>query len=118
MAPQDDLHAARTAGSNAKSIPEVATELWEMAKAYAQQETIDPLKGLGRFLAYGISGAILLGLGVLLMLLSLLRALQTQTGTTFTGNLTWVPYLITVAVGLVLIALALRRVTKRKGPSA
>lgn len=118
MAAQSDLHAAPTARNEAKSIPEVASEIWELAKAYAQQETIDPLKGLGRFLGYGIGGAILLGVGIALLLLSGLRALQTETGSNFTGNLTWVPYLITVAVGLVLIALALRRVTKRKGPGA
>ena len=34
-----------------------------------------------------------------LLLLSLLRALQTETGTTFTGSLSWIPYLIVVARG-------------------
>ena len=54
----------------------------------------------------------------ILLLLAALRALQTETSTTFGDNLSWAPYLITVAVGLVLIGLALRRVTKRKGPGA
>jgi hypothetical protein len=107
-----------TADGDPKSIPQVATELWELATSYAKQETIDPLKGLGRFLGYGIGGAIALGIGVLLLLLSGLRALQTETSTTFTGNLSWAPYLIAVAVGLVLIALALLRISKRKGPGA
>lgn len=96
----------------------MATELWALTTAYAKQETIDPLKGLGRFLGYGVGGAIALGVGVVLLLLAALRALQTETSTTFTGNLSWAPYLITVAVGAVLIGLALRRVTKRKGPGA
>ena len=89
-----------------------------MATTYAKQETIDPLKGLGRFLGFGISGAIVLGVGVVLLLLSGLRAMQTQTESTFSGNLSWAPYLIAVAVGLGLIVLALLRVTKRKGPGA
>jgi NO-binding membrane sensor protein with MHYT domain len=89
-----------------------------MATAYAKQETIDPLKGLGRFLGYGVFGAVVLGIGVSLLLLSGLRALQTETGSTFTGNWSWAPYLIAVAVGLVLIALALLRITRRKGPGA
>lgn len=125
MAPRPDPSAAASArpsggapSGDPKSIPEVVTELWELTTAYAKQETIDPLKGLGRFLGYGIGGAILLGLGVGLLLLSGLRALQTETGSMFTGNLSWLPYLIAVVVGGLLIGLALSRVTTRKGPGA
>jgi hypothetical protein len=99
-----------------KTIPQVATELWELSTAYAKQETIDPLKGLGRFLGWGVGGALVLAMGVLMLMLAVLRALQTETDTTFTGNLSWVPYVITVAFGLVLIGLALWRITRRKGP--
>jgi hypothetical protein len=101
-----------------KRLPEIATELWEMTVAYAKQETIDPLKGLGRFVGAGIGGAIFLGIGVGLLMLAGLRALQTETSTTFTGNFSWAPYLIVVAGGLVLILLAVLRVTRRKGPGA
>ena len=118
MATRNDLPAASTADAEPKTIAQIATELWELATSYAKQETVDPLKGLGRFLAFGIGGAIFLGIGVLLLLLAGLRALQTETSTTFTGNWSWAPYLIAVAVGLVLIALALWRVSKRKGPGA
>lgn len=104
--------------SDPKSIPQVATELWELATTYAKQETIDPLKGLGRFLSYGVAGAIALGVGTVLLLLAALRAMQTETASTFSGNLSWGPYLIAVAVGGLLVVLALLRVTKRKGPGA
>lgn len=118
--PNPTAHSSASAGKagQPKSIPEVASELWEMATAYAKQETIDPLKGLGRFLAYGIGGAVLLGVGSTLLLLSGLRALQTQTSTTFTGNLSWAPYLLVALLGVVLIGLAVMRVSKRKGPGA
>jgi hypothetical protein len=99
-----------------KSIPQVATELWELSLAYAKQETVDPLKGLGRFLGYGLGGAILYGLGAVLLLLSALRALQTETDTTFTGNLSWVPYLIVSVLAVALAAVLVWRVVKRKGP--
>ncbi|MSO86718.1 MAG: hypothetical protein EXQ71_04255 [Acidimicrobiia bacterium] len=99
-----------------KTIPEVATELWELTTSYAKQETLDPLKGLWRYLSYGLAGSLLLGIGAVVLLLSGLRALQTETGTTFTGNLSWVPYLIIVLVALMLLALATWRITKRKGP--
>ncbi len=65
-----------------------------------------------------MAGALALGLGVILLMLAGLRALQTETSTTFTGNWSWAPYLIVVAAGLVLIGLALWRITKRKGPGA
>lgn len=99
-----------------KSIPQVASELWELSTAYAKQETIDPLKGLGRFLTFGVGGAVLLAIGSALLLLAGLRALQTETDTTFTGHRSWAPYLIVVAVGLVLIGLVVLRIVKRKGP--
>jgi hypothetical protein len=104
--------------TSAKALPEVAAELWELTKDYAKQETIDPLKGLGAFLGYGVLGAVFLGIGCSLLLLGGLRALQTQTGTTFAGNWSWAPYLIAVAAGLVLIGLAILRISRRKGPGA
>jgi hypothetical protein len=99
-----------------KSITQVAIELWELAVAYAKQETIDPLRGLGRFLGYGISGVLLLAVGSVMIGLSALRLLQTQTDTTFTGNLSWVPYLIVMAGGLAVCAAVIWRIVKREGP--
>ena len=108
--------AARDA--DPKSIPQVASELWELTRDYAKQETIDPLKGLGRFLGLGVPGALLLGIGTILLMLSGLRALQTETGSTFTGNLSWIPYLIVTVGGGILIGLAVLRISRRKGPGA
>lgn len=86
-----------------KSIPQVATELWELTRDYAKQETIDPLKGLGRFLMYGVPGSLCIGAGLSLIALGCLRALQTETGTTFTGNWSWAPYVI-VLIGSAIVA--------------
>jgi hypothetical protein len=97
-----------------KSVPEVATELWSLTKDYARQETVDPLKGVGRYMAYGFGGAILGASGVAMLLLALLRALQTETGSTFTGNLSWVPYLIVLVVGGLFIGLAVSRIQKNQ----
>lgn len=99
---------------SSKSVPEVATELWSLTKDYARQETVDPLKGVGRYVAYGLGGALLGGFGVAMLLLALLRALQTETGSTFTGSLSWAPYLIVLAVGGLLIALAVSRIQKNR----
>lgn len=95
-----------------KSIPEAMSELSELVTAYVKQETVEPLKGVGRYLALGAAGAVLVGLGVVLLMLSALRALQTETGTTFTGNLSWVPYVVVLVVAVALALLAVSRITR------
>jgi hypothetical protein len=83
---------------------------------YVKQETIGPLKGVGRFLAFGIAGSLALCVGLVLLLVGLLRLLQSETGTTFAGNLTWLPYVIVAVAALLVIGLAAWRVAK--GPAA
>jgi hypothetical protein len=75
-------------------LPQLVTELWELIVAYFKQETVVPLKQLGRWIAFGILGALLLGAGVLLLAMAGLRAMQDETGSAFTGNLSWIPYMI------------------------
>lgn len=87
--------------SRTPPLPQLVTELWELIVAYVKQETVVPLQKLGRYVAWGVVGALLLGVGVIFLALSGLRALQTETGSTFTGNWSWAPY------GIVLVALGL-----------
>jgi len=87
-------------------------EFVDLVVAYAKQETLGPLRGLGRFVAFGVSGSVALSIGLLLLLLALLRALQTETGSTFQGNLSWLPYVITAAAALVVLGLSVWRITK------
>ena len=70
--------------------------------AYVKQETLGPLKKLARYLAFGLAGAFALVLGANLILLGVLRLLQSETGSFFTGSLTWLPYLIVAVVGAVM----------------
>jgi hypothetical protein len=87
-------------------------EFVDLVVAYAKQETLGPLGGLGRFVGYGVGGSIFLAVGLLILLLGGLRALQTETGSTFQGNLSWLPYLITSAVALAVLGLSIWRITK------
>ena len=87
-------------------------ELANMVVAYVRQETVDPIKDLGRFLAYGLGAVIVGGLGLVLLMLGGLRALQTETGSTFTGHLSFVPYLFPFVVCLAVAGLALRGIGK------
>lgn len=95
-----------------KGPTEVVADLWQLVKDYAKQETVDPLKSLGRFLGFGVGGAVLAGLGVLFGALAILRCLQTETGERLTGSLTWVPYLVAFVATALIVAIALRAVTK------
>jgi hypothetical protein len=78
---------------------------------YLKQETIGPLKGLGRFLLWGTAGSIAIAVGVLLLLVGILRLLQTETGTALTGNWSWVPYMAVLVLGVAVIAVAAWRIT-------
>lgn len=96
-----------------KSVPQVVNELWSLTKDYARQETIDPLKGVGRYLGYGFGGAVLGGVGIIMLLLSLLRGLQEHGGSRFTGDWSWAPYGIVLLVGGLLAVIAASRINKR-----
>ncbi|HEX2039928.1 MAG TPA: hypothetical protein VHF47_09395 [Acidimicrobiales bacterium] len=102
-----------------KGLPTLAGELWELVVGYAKQETVDPLKRLGRFLAFGLLSSFTLGIGLVLLALAGLRVLQTETGDAFDGDLTWAPYLIVVAGSGLITVVALRSIGrhKRKGRS-
>jgi hypothetical protein len=99
--------------SDQKSVPDVVKELWELLVSYGKQETIDPLKKLGRFVGFGLPAMVCLGIGVSLLLLGGLRATQTEAGSWVTGNLSWLPYLIVTFAALVLIGLAAFAIFKK-----
>jgi hypothetical protein len=97
-----------------KSPQQTITELKDLVVAYFQQEAIDPLKNLGRYLALGVAGGFLLVLAVFCSAIALLRVLQTETGDTFTNNWSWVPYVI-VSVALAVTGAAFWWFRARKG---
>jgi hypothetical protein len=82
---------------------------------YLKQEALDPLKGLGRFLLWGLLGSIAIAVGILLVLVGVLRLLQTETGTALTGNWSWVPYFAVSALGVAVAGLAGWRITAGPG---
>ena len=62
----DERVSSPTEGQTAP-LPQVVRELWELIVAYFKQETVVPLKQLGRYIAFGLLGALLLGFGVVLL---------------------------------------------------
>jgi hypothetical protein len=85
-----------------KPVGTLLNELAGMVVAYFRQETVDPVRSIGRYLAYGFAGAVFLSFGAGMVALTVVRLLQVETGRHLTGNWTWVPYgggLIVVAAG-------------------
>ncbi len=68
----------------------------DLVKAYAKQETIDPLKHLSTFFKWGAIGAVLVMFGSLFLVLGALRSLQALDSTFLSWD--WVEYIIAVLV--------------------
>lgn len=97
-----------------KGMAEVVGELWQLTKDYAKQETVDPLKALGRFVAFGLPGSVLMGLGTTLLALGVLRLLQDLFDDTLDGYWSFVPYLIVLVLALVVAGLAAWAISKTR----
>jgi hypothetical protein len=108
-----DERIARRA-EKAKAAQEDASvgDIVDYVKAYAKQETIGPLKGAGSWLGFGAAAALLFSFGVVLLLVGLLRLLQTEWTRSATGSLSWLAYLITLLVAVAVIAVAISRIKK------
>ena len=80
-----------------------------MLRAYAVQETVGPLRGLGRYLLFGLAGALAVSVSIVLAALALIRVLQSET-TVFGANWSFVPHLAGAAVLVVAIVLLARAI--------
>lgn len=97
------------------SVGDAGSDVVRLIVAYVKQETLGPLRGVVRFVAFGVVGSVALSGGTVLLLLALLRLLQDETGGTFGGDRSWLPYVVVVVAGLLVLGLAAWRVVS--GPS-
>ena len=104
--PSRDPHPA------ARQDPPSIGEVVELVKTYARQETVGPLRGAGTWLAKGVAGALLLGLGGVILLLGVLRLVQWEADRLARGSLSWLAYLVVLVVAGILIALSLRLIKR------
>ena len=102
-----------------RSVPKNDTgqisEVIDLVKGYALQETLGPIKGAGRWLAAGAAGAVLIGTGCVYLVLGVLRMIQNEFGISFRG--TWMsllPYLIAFVCSLAVMGVAAWRISKKK----
>ena len=107
--------------SERRKPAEHVSELKDLVVGYARQETLDPLKNLGRYLGFGVGGAVLVGLGSILLLLGLLRGLQSIDGIAGNdGALSLIPYGATLVAAAAIIGLAVSGIIRggKKGPGS
>ncbi len=98
--------ANQRAGS--EDVSTLVRDIGTMLVEYVKQETLDPIKGLARFVALGLASMVVTGIGVILLLLGGVRLLQTEAASTFDGHLKFLPYVFALIVCAVVAVGALR----------
>jgi uncharacterized protein YacL len=76
-------------------------DLKELVVGYAKQETVAPLKSLGRYVQRAALAMILCGIGFVFGLLAILRGLQSIDALDGNGITSIVPYVVTILIGCV-----------------
>lgn len=85
----------------------------QLVKDYARQELRDPLGNTGRWIGWGLAGALCIGLATGFLVLGLIRMLQTEWPGTFGGRWTMLlPYLFGLLFAAFVIGLAVVRINK------
>ena len=101
------------ADNNADKSPvETFGELRTMVTDYARQETVEPIKVLGKWIGFGVAGALFVAIGLAYLAFALLR--YTQGLDVFEGDTRnfW-PYLIAFGGLLVCVGLAAWAMTRK-----
>lgn len=84
-------------------------EIKALVIRYIKEETITPLKDLGRFVLWGTLGSLFVGFGAVVLLIGALRYLQWQ-WPVLDGSLSWLPYVIVAMLALAVIGIAAWRI--------
>lgn len=91
------------------SIQRDLEDIRDLFIQYVKEETIQPLKDLGRFVLWGTVGSVFVGFGFAMLLFAALRFLQEQFRV-LDGSLSWLPYLIIAVLGIAVTALTAWRI--------
>lgn len=98
--------------STRKSAPNQVNDLVESISAYARQETIEPLKGAARWVAFGTLAALMLGLSMVFGALAVLRLSQDVLGETLGSGGSFLHYLISSLFLAFLVWLTFSRIAR------
>ena len=118
-APAGDKSPSGSAEREKQGLPELGKELIDLTVTYAKQETIDPLRTIGRRVGLGVLGSAIASVGLIFLLVGVLRLFQVESFGRdhggFGGVMSWVPYLVTVLVAGAVAAFALKQIGGDRG---
>ncbi len=100
-----------------KPVGVLAEELRDLVTEYVRQQTIVPAKNLGRRFGFSFAGGAVLGGGFILLLLGVLRVLQTEVWVFPEpgNNWSWLPYVITGFAGILIAGISVKLAKGRGG---
>ena len=102
------------AKADEKSTGEVVSDLVQLLKDYARQETVDPLRNLGRYIGFGTAAALCLGVAGTLLTIGVLRAVQIETRDLLDGNWSWAPYIAALVVSGLMTVMSLKAIRRNR----
>ena len=101
------INSSKSEDSEGKSFADV----YEMVFDYAKRETLKPIRGAGRWIAYGLLAALCRSAALVFGALGVLRLLQTS-DLGDSSSWSWLNYLLALAVCVVLFFVAKSRIRK------
>lgn len=84
--------------ASVSDISKIVNELIALVTTYLKEQTVVPLKRLGRYIGMGLAGSFFMAIGLILLTLGFLRYLQTLEP--FERTYSFAPYLLVVVADL------------------
>ncbi len=107
------VNASTGSRTRTPSSTEQLADTVQMLKEYARQETLDPVKTAGKWIGFGVLGAVMIGFATGMLTLGIMRMAQTEWPDAFGGRwMKLLPYLFGLLLCVVVALLALRRINK------
>ncbi len=103
-----------------KSPQQQVQELKDLVVSYAKQETVDPIKNIGRYIGWALAGALAFGVGMTFLAVGALRMLQTTLPELLDGQgkSSWFPYLAVLLLLGSALGLVAMKLTKSKADTS
>lgn len=102
-----------SSSANDKSLPELGKELLDLTVTYAKQETVDPLRSLGKKVRNGVLGSALASVGLIFLLVGVLRLVQVEAR--LRGAWSFLPYFAALAVAAAVAGFCFKQIGGGRG---